>query len=197
MCMKAETLGAEYEYQEIPDEYKEKAEEYRSKMVESAVEQDDELMEKYLSGEDVTEEEIISCIRKGVINQAFVPVICGSAFKNKGVQLLDSIVNFLPSPLDVDDVEGTDVDNEEKIIKCKASENENLAMLAFKIMTDPFVGSLTFTRIYSGVLRSGDTVINSVKGQKERIGRMLLMHANSREDVKEAKAGDIVAIAGS
>jgi elongation factor G len=194
---KAETLGAEYEYQEIPDEYKEKAEEYRSKMVESAVEQDDELMEKYLSGEDVSEEEIISCIRKGVINQAFVPVICGSAFKNKGVQLLlDSIVNFLPSPLDVDDVEGTDVDDEEKIIKCKASENENLAMLAFKIMTDPFVGSLTFTRIYSGVLRSGDTVINSIKGQKERIGRMLLMHANSREDVKEAKAGDIVAIAG-
>jgi elongation factor G len=194
---KAETLGAEYEYQDIPAEYKEKADEYRSKLVETAVEQDDDLMEKYLSGEDITEDELKSCIRKGAISQAFVPVICGSAFKNKGVQLLlDSIVDFLPSPLDVDDVEGTDVDDETKIIPCKASENGNLALLAFKIMTDPFVGSLTFTRIYSGVLRSGDTVINSVKGHKERIGRMLLMHANTREDIKEAKAGDIVAIAG-
>jgi elongation factor G len=194
---KDETLGAEYEYHDIPEEYLAKAEEYRSKLVETAVEQDDDLMEKYLSGEDVNEEEIISCIRKGVINQAFVPVICGSAFKNKGVQLLlDSIVNYLPSPLDVDDVEGTDVNDEEKVIKCKASEKDNLAMLAFKIMTDPFVGSLTFTRIYSGTLKSGDTVVNSVKGHKERVGRMLLMHANSREDIKEAKAGDIVAIAG-
>ncbi|MBL6785511.1 MAG: elongation factor G [Rickettsiales bacterium] len=194
---KAETLGAEYEYQEIPEDLRENAEEYRSKLVETAVEQDDDIMESYLSGEDVTEEQLISCIRKGVISQAFVPVICGSAFKNKGVQLLlDSIVEFLPSPLDVDDIEGVDVNDEEKVIKCRASEKDNLALLAFKIMTDPFVGSLTFTRIYSGVLRSGDTVVNSVKGHKERIGRMLLMHANSREDVKEAKAGDIVAIAG-
>ena len=194
---KEETLGAEYEYQDIPAEYKEKAGEYRAKLVETAVEQDDELMEKYLSGEDITEDELKSCVRKGAISQAFVPVICGSAFKNKGVQLLlDSIVDFLPSPLDVDDVVGTDVKDETKIIPCKASETGNLALLAFKIMTDPFVGSLTFTRIYSGTLRSGDTVINSVKGHKERIGRMLLMHANTREDIKEAKAGDIVAIAG-
>ncbi|MBL6621854.1 MAG: elongation factor G [Rickettsiales bacterium] len=194
---KAETLGAEFEYQEISADMKDKALEYREKLVETAVEQDDKLLEKYLSGEEITNEELKSAIRKGVINKAFVPVLCGSAFKNKGVQtLLDAVVDYLPSPLDIGQVEGVDVRDEEKKLVRKADENEPLSALAFKIMTDPFVGSLSFVRIYSGVLKAGDTIYNPVKSQKERIGRMLLMHSNHREDIKEAKAGDIIALAG-
>ena len=194
---KAETLGAEFEYQDISDEMKDDALKYREKLVETAVEQDDKLLEKYLSGEEITNNELKSAIRKGVINKAFVPVLCGSAFKNKGVQtLLDAVVDYLPSPLDIGQVEGVDVRDEEKQLIRKSDENEPLSALAFKIMTDPFVGSLSFVRIYSGVLKAGDTIYNPVKSQKERIGRMLLMHSNHREDIKEAKAGDIIALAG-
>jgi len=194
---KAETLGAEFEYQEISADMQDEAQEYREKLVETAVEQDDKLLEKYLSAEEISNDELKSAIRKGVTNKAFVPVLCGSAFKNKGVQtLLDAVVDYLPSPLDIGQVEGVDVRDEEKQLIRKADENEPLSALAFKIMTDPFVGSLSFVRIYSGVLKAGDTIYNPVKSQKERIGRMLLMHSNHREDIKEAKAGDIIALAG-
>ncbi len=194
---KDESLGAEFEYGDIPAELKDKADEYREKLVETVVEQDDAIMEKYLGGEEVAEAEIISCLRKGAVSRSFVPVLCGSAFKNKGVQsLLDAVVDYLPSPLDIGSVEGSDVDDEEKKIVRKADESEPLAALAFKIMTDPFVGSLSFIRIYSGVLKAGDTIYNPVKRNKERVGRMLLMHSNHREDIKEAKAGDIIALAG-
>jgi len=193
---KDESLGAEFAEEEIPADLKEKAEEYRSKLVETAVEIDDAVMEKYLSGEEISEEELKKCIRKGTISAAFVPVFCGSAFKNKGVQpLLDAVIDYLPSPTDVPAMKGvnpkTDAEEDRKI-----SEAEPFSALAFKVMNDPFVGSLTFVRIYSGKVKSGETVLNTVKGQKERVGRMLLMHANNREDVKEASAGDIVAFAG-
>ncbi|HJD56767.1 elongation factor G [Candidatus Tisiphia endosymbiont of Ptychoptera albimana] len=193
---KDESLGAEYSYGDIPSDMLEKAEEYRALLVEMVAEIDDHLMEKYLSAEEFTEEEIKSAIRKGTIDRAFFPVLCGSAFKNKGVQpLLDAVVDYLPSPVDIGIVRGIEVDSgEEKDFKISTSEP--LAALAFKVMTDPFVGSLTFVRIYSGKISSGATVINTVKDQKERVGRMLLMHANEREDVKEALAGDIVALAG-
>ncbi|WP_375333780.1 elongation factor G [Candidatus Tisiphia endosymbiont of Xenochironomus xenolabis] len=193
---KDESLGAEYSYGDIPSDMLEKAEEYRALLVEMVAEIDDHLMEKYLSAEEFTEEEIKSAIRKGTIDRAFFPVLCGSAFKNKGVQpLLDAVVDYLPSPVDIGIVRGIEVDSgEEKDFKISTSEP--LAALAFKVMTDPFVGSLTFVRIYSGKISSGATVINTVKNQKERVGRMLLMHANEREDVKEALAGDIVALAG-
>ena len=191
-----ESLGAEWDEVEIPDDLKAKADEYREKLVETAVEADDDAMEKYLGGEELSQEELIACIRKGTIESAFVPVLCGSAFKNKGVQpMLDAVVDYMPSPLDVPAIKGIDVDTEEEITR-KSSDDEPFSALAFKIMNDPFVGSLTFTRIYSGKLESGSTIINTVKGKKERIGRMLLMHSNSREDIKEAYAGDIVAIAG-
>lgn len=194
---KDESLGAEFSYQEIPAELKEKANEYRQKLVETAVEADDEATEAYLLGEEISIENIKKCIRKGVIAAQFVPVLCGSAFKNKGVQpLLDAVVDYLPSPLDIPPVQGVDVDNPEKTLERQASDKEPFSGLAFKVMNDPFVGSLTFVRIYSGVLTSGTTVINTVKDQKERVGRMLLMHANNREDVKTATAGDIVALAG-
>jgi elongation factor G len=193
---KEETLGAEFEYQDIPDDLKEKSEEYRSKMIDVAVEMDDQLMEKYLAGEELTEAEIKSCIRKGVIANAFVPVVCGSAFKNKGVQpLLDAITDYLPSPIDIGVVKAIDCKTDEPIER-KIRETEPFSGLAFKVMNDPFVGTLTFVRIYSGIISSGTTVLNTVKDNKERIGRMLLMHANNREDIKEARAGDIVAIAG-
>ncbi|WP_375318744.1 elongation factor G [Candidatus Tisiphia endosymbiont of Oplodontha viridula] len=193
---KDESLGAEYSYQDIPSDMLERVGEYRALLLEMVAEIDDHLMEKYLSAEELTEEEIKSAIRKGTIDRAFFPVLCGSAFKNKGVQpLLDAVVDYLPSPVDIGTVRGVDVDSgEEKDFKISASEP--LAALAFKVMTDPFVGSLTFVRIYSGKISSGVTVINTVKNQKERVGRMLLMHANEREDVKEALAGDIVALAG-
>jgi elongation factor G len=189
-------LGAEYSYLDIPADLQAKAEEYRSKLVEAAVEVDDAMMEKYLSGEEITEEELKSCVRKGTIASAFVPVLCGTAFKNKGVQpLLDAVVDYLPSPVDVPAIKGVDAKTGEEI-QVPNSEDAPFSALAFKVMTDPFVGSLTFARIYSGRLTAGSMVINSVKNEKERVGRMLLMHANDREDIKEARAGDIVAIAG-
>lgn len=193
---KDESLGAEYSYQEIPADMLEKAEEYRALLIEMVAENDDHLMEKYLSGEEFTEEEIQVVIRKGTIDRVFFPVLCGSAFKNKGVQpLLDAVVDYLPSPIDIGIVKGIDINfGEEKDFKISASEP--FSALAFKVMTDPFVGSLTFIRIYFGKISSGATVINTVKDQKERVGRMLLMHANEREDIKEAFAGDIVALAG-
>ncbi len=193
---KDESLGAEFEEVEIPADYAAKAKEWREKLVEAAVEQDDALLEKYLGGEEPSVADLKRCIRKGAINFSFVPVICGSAFKNKGVQpMLDAVVDFLPSPLDIPAIKGMKVDSDEELMR-KADDNEPFSALAFKIMSDPFVGSLTFTRIYSGVLNSGSYVMNTVKGERERVGRMLLMHANNREDVKEARAGDIVAIAG-
>ena len=192
-----ESLGAEWDEVEIPADLADRAAEYREKLIETAVEQDDEIMEKYLGGEEPTEDELRKCIRKGTINLSFVPVLCGSAFKNKGVQpLLDAVVDFMPAPHDVPAIKGVDAKDETKEISRKASDDEPFSALAFKIMTDPFVGSLTFTRIYSGKLETGTYVQNTVKDKKERVGRMLLMHANSREDVKEALAGDIVAIAG-
>jgi elongation factor G len=193
---KDETLGAEFVTGEIPAAYKEKAAEARSHLVETAVEVDDSALEAYLEGKEPDEETLRHCIRKGAISSTFVPVLCGSAFKNKGVQpLLDAVVDFLPAPTDVPDVVGTKVDSEEKLTR-KSSDDEPFAGLAFKIMTDPFVGSLTFVRVYSGVLNGGTQVLNTVKGDRERVGRMLQMHANHREDIKEARAGDIVAIAG-
>ncbi|WP_341788382.1 elongation factor G [Rickettsia endosymbiont of Lasioglossum villosulum] len=193
---KDESLSAEYSYQEIPDDLKVKAEEYRANLLDMVVELDDKIMEKYLSGEEVTEEEIKKLIRKGTITAAFYPVLCGSAFKNKGVQpLLDAVVDYLPSPIDIATVKGVEVSTgEEKDFPISVSEP--FSALAFKIMNDPFVGSLTFIRVYSGKITSGTTVINTVKNKREKIGRMLLMHANNREDVKEASAGDIVALAG-
>src|ERR1700742_3632890 len=190
-----ESLGAKFEYQEIPDDLKEKAAKYRSDLIEMAVEQDDDLMEAYLEGNEPSVADLKKLIRKGTLSMAFVPIVCGSAFKNKGVQpLLDAVVDYLPSPLDVPAIKGSDEDGNEVVRK--ADDKEPLSLLAFKIMDDPFVGTITFCRIYSGVLASGTGVVNSTREKKERIGRMLLMHANNREDIKEAYAGDIVALAG-
>ena len=193
---KAEDLGAEYEYVDIRDELKAQADEYRAMLIETAVEVDDDVMEAYLEGEEPDEATLIRCIRKGTIDQNFVPVLNGTAFKNKGVQpLLDSVVNFMPSPLDVPAITGIDAKTEEEISR-ESSDDAPLSMLAFKIANDPFVGSLTFARIYSGKLESGQTLVNTVKDKRERIGRMLQMHANSREEIKDAVAGDIVALVG-
>jgi elongation factor G len=193
---KDETMGAEYVIEDIPADLKEKAAEYRAKLVETAVEQDDQALEAYLNGEEPNLETLKKCIRKGTVTATFVPVLCGSAFKNKGVQpLLDAVVDFLPSPLDIGPVKGETVDGDKELVR-NPSDDEPFCGLAFKIMTDPFVGSLTFVRIYSGILNSGSYILNSVKDEKERVGRMLLMHANSREDIKEARAGDIVALCG-
>ena len=194
---KDESLGAEFSFHPIRAELKEQADEYRQRLIDSAVEVDDAVMEQYLEGNEIDAVTIKKCIRKGAIAGKFVPVICGSAFKNKGVQpLLDAVVDFLPSPADVNAVTGIDPYHNDAEVERRCSDDEPFSGLAFKVMTDPFVGSLTFVRVYSGVLKTGDTVVNSVKDKKERIGRMLLMHANSREDIKEANAGDIVAIAG-
>jgi elongation factor G len=191
-----EQLGASFQYIEIPQNMKTKAEEYRQQLVETAVEADDVLMEKYLGGEEISEEELNKCIRKGTIAFNFVPVFCGSAFKNKGVQpLLDAVCLYLPSPIDIDAVKGVDPRTDAEISRKKIN-SEPLSMLAFKIANDKFVGSITFVRIYSGKLEPGVELLNSVKGKKERAGRMLIMHANNREDVKYAVAGDIVALAG-
>ena len=193
---KDETMGADYVYEEIPADLLAKAKEYREQLVEAAVEQDDALMEQYLGGEEISEENLKKCIRKATISGAFVPVINGTAFKNKGVQtLLDAVVDYLPSPKDIKEIPAIDLKNEQPIvINC---DNKKFAGLAFKIMTDPFVGSLTFVRIYSGTLSGGSGVVNTTKNHaKERVGRILLMHANNREDIKEAHAGDIVALAG-
>ena len=193
---KDETMGAEYVLEEIPESLKAQAEEYRAKLVETAVEQDDDALEAYLSGTEPSIETLKKCIRKGTVGAKFVPILCGSAFKNKGVQpLLDAVVDFLPSPLDVGSVAGETVDGDKELIR-NPSDEEPFSGLAFKIMTDSFVGSLTFVRVYSGVLSSGSYILNSVKDEKERVGRMLLMHANSREDIKEARTGDIVALCG-
>lgn len=190
-----ESLGAKFEYQDIPEELKDAAETARAELIEMAVEQDDEVMEAYLEGTEPDVDTLKALIRKGTLNFSFVPVLCGSAFKNKGVQpLLDAVIDYLPSPLDIPPVQGVKMDGETPDER-KADDKAPFSALAFKIMNDPFVGSLTFTRIYSGTLSKG-SYLNSVKDKKEKIGRMLLMHANSREDIDEAYAGDIVAIAG-
>jgi elongation factor G len=192
----AESLGAKFHDVEIPADLAGKAAEYRHKLVELAVEQDEAALEAYLDGKEPDADTLRRCIRKGTIGAKFVPVLCGSAFKNKGVQpLLDAVVDFLPSPLDLPPVAGLGVDSNQPMER-KCSDDEPFSALAFKIMTDPFVGSITFARVYSGILNSGTSVLNSVKGDKERVGRMLQMHANHREDIKEARAGDIVALAG-
>ncbi|MCH1487289.1 MAG: elongation factor G, partial [Alphaproteobacteria bacterium] len=193
---KAEDLGAEYEYVDIRDTLKDQADEYRAAMVEAVVELDDAVMEAYLEGNEPDEETLTRLIRKGTIEQNFVPVLNGTAFKNKGVQpLLDAVVDFMPSPLEVEAIQGIDAKTEAEVVR-ESSDDEPLSMLAFKIANDPFVGSLTFARIYSGKLESGATLVNTVKDKRERIGRMLQMHANSREEIKEAYAGDIVALVG-
>jgi elongation factor G len=189
-------LGAKFWDEEIPADLKDKAEEARNYLIENAVELDDEAMEAYLSGEEPSEETIKKCIRKAVLNGAFYPILCGSAFKNKGVQpLLDAVVDYLPSPLDIPPTPGLDFKTEEPVVR-RASDDEPLSVLAFKIMDDPYVGSLTFCRIYSGKLETGMGLLNSTRDRRERVGRMLLMHSNNREDIKEAYAGDIVALAG-
>ena len=192
-----ETLGAKFTYEEIPDDIKADSEKYREKLIEMVVELDDSIMEKYLDGTMPSEEEIKKLIRKGTIESKFVPVLCGNSFKNKGVQpMLDAVVDFLPSPLDVEAIKGIEYKNEENSIVRKSSDDEPFSALAFKIMNDPFVGSLTFLRIYSGTVEAGSSVLNSVKDKRERFGRMLQMHSNSREDIKTAYAGDIIAVAG-
>ena len=191
-----ESLGAKFNEVEIPADLKEQADKYRQELVETAVEQDEALMEAYLEGKEISEEDLKKCIRKGTLSFAFVPIVCGSAFKNKGVQpLLDAVVDFLPSPIDIGEIKGTKPGTEDQLTR-KFSNSEPFAALAFKVANDPFVGSLTFIRIYSGTLNSGTGVMNSSTGKEERVGRMLLMHANDREDIKSASTGDIVALAG-
>ena len=193
LCWEDESQGAPYVEKDIPADMLDKVNEYREKLIELAVEQDDSLMEKYFAGEEISNEEIKSCIRKGTINNKFVPVLNGTAFKNKGIQpLLDAVVDYLPSPVDISGIHGTK-DNKEFLLKY---DDKNFVGLAFKVANDPFVGSITFVRIYSGVLTAGTSVENTIKDKSERIGRMLLMHANHREDIKEAYAGDIIAVAG-
>ncbi|RFU70247.1 elongation factor G [Bacillus sp. V59.32b] len=189
-------LGTDIEVREIPEEHRELAEEYREKLIEAVAELDEELMEKYLGGEELTNEEIKAGIRKGTVNVEFYPVICGSAFKNKGVQLmLDAVIDYLPSPLDVPAIKGTLPDSEEEVTR-PSSDEEPFSALAFKVMTDPYVGKLTFFRVYSGTLSSGSYVQNSTKGKRERVGRILQMHANSREEISQVYAGDIAAAVG-
>jgi len=201
---KDEGLGAEFEVTDIPDveaadasgSLIAQAEEYHERLVELAVEQDEELLMGYLEGEMPTEAQLKACLRKGTLAGDFVPVLTGTAFKNKGVQpLLDAVIDYMPSPLDVEAIKGTSVDGETPMVR-ESSDDEPFAALAFKIMTDPFVGTLTFTRLYSGVLDKGTSVLNSVKGKRERIGRMLEMNANDRTDIEQARAGDIVALVG-
>merc|ERR1719258_419386 len=191
-----ESLGAKFDVTDIPDDLKDKAEEWRSKLVELAVEQDDDVLMAYLEGEEPSIEDLKECIRKGTLEGAFVPVLTGTAFKNKGVQpLLDAVIDYMPAPTDVDDIGGTLLDGETATTR-PSSDDEPFSALAFKIMTDPFVGSLTFARMYSGVLEKGQSVLNSVKNKRERIGRMLEMNANDRTDIEVARAGDIIAIVG-
>jgi len=192
-----EALGAKFETVDIPADLVDKAKEYREKMLEAAVELDDDVLAAYLDGKEPDEATLKRMIRKAVLTSAFYPVLCGSAFKNKGVQpLLDAVVDYLPSPLDVPAIKGMDPENGNAEIIREPKDGAPMSLLAFKIMDDPFVGTITFCRIYSGTLVSGTGAINSTKERKERIGRMLLMHANNREDIKEAFAGDIVALAG-
>jgi translation elongation factor EF-G len=187
--------GTKFEYADIPAELQDQAQEWREKLVEAAAESSEELMNKYLEGNELTEEEINKALRQRTIAGEIQPMLCGSAFKNKGVQrMLDAVIDYLPSPVDIPPVEGETDDGQPA--SRKADDNEKFAALAFKLMTDPFVGQLTFVRVYSGVLKSGDTVFNPVKGKKERIGRILQMHANNREEIKEVLAGDIAAVVG-
>ncbi len=192
---KDESLGAEFFYEEIPADLADEAAIYRSELIELVIDQDDDAMEAYLEGNEPDAATLKACIRKGTLNHSFVPVVCGSAFKNKGVQpLLDAVVDYLPSPLDIEDVQGVKMDSDEKDSR-PAKDDAPFSALAFKVMNDPFVGSLTFIRIYSGSLAKG-TYLNSVKDKKEKVGRILEMHANDRKDIDEAFAGDIVALAG-
>jgi len=193
---KDENLGAEFEYIDIPEDMAADAAAWREKLVEAAVENDDAAMEAYLDGTEPDEATLKECIRKGTLSLSLVPVLCGSAFKNKGVQpLLDAVVDYLPSPIEVPAINGIEPGTENAVVR-ESSDDQPFAALAFKIMTDPFVGSLTFARVYSGSVETGQSVLNTVKDNRERVGRMLLMHANDREDIKVARAGDIVALAG-
>jgi elongation factor G len=192
-----ETLGAEFEIEDIPEELKKKANAFHNQMVETIVESDDELLHKYMEGENITPAELRQALRRSTVALKLFPVICGSAFKNKGVQpLLDAAVDYLPSPIEIPPVEGLDPDNPEKKLTRKADDNEPLSALAFKIMTDPFVGQLTFIRVYSGQIKTGDSVWNPRLQRRERIGRLLKMHANKREEISEIYAGDICACVG-
>jgi elongation factor G len=192
-----ETMGAKYSIEEIPEELKKKAEAFRMQLFESVAENDDDMMHKFLEGESPTAAELKAALRKCVIKMQLFPVLCGSSFKNKGVQtLLDAVVDYLPSPLDIPPIQGSNPDNMEEKIERHASDTEPLAALGFKIMTDPFVGQLIFLRVYSGVLKTGDTVLNPRTGRTERIGRLLKMHANKREEISEIMAGDICAAVG-
>ena len=191
-----EGLGAKYHDEEIPADLKAKAEEFRHTLIETAVELDDDVMSAYLDGQEPDVDTLKRLIRKAVKQITFVPVLCGSAFKNKGVQpLLDAVVDYLPSPVDRGGIKGIDMNSGKDVVRMP-SDSDPFSMLAFKIMDDPFVGTITFCRVYSGKIESGSTVLNSTKDKRERVGRMLLMHANNREDIKEAFAGDIVALAG-
>lgn len=191
-----ETLGAKFIEGDIPDQLMPQAREYREKMIEAISDVDEKIMEKYLSGGEISENEIRAALRKGTVEMKFTPVLCGTAFKNKGVQqLLDAIVDYLPSPHDIPPVIGKDPDSGADVLR-KADDKEPFAAFAFKVMTDPFVGQLTFLRVYSGVMAAGSYVYNSTKGTKERVGRLLKMHANKREDIKEVSAGDIAAAVG-
>ncbi|MEG2185654.1 MAG: GTP-binding protein, partial [Cloacibacillus sp.] len=189
--------GMKFEYRDIPADLVDVANEWREKMVEAAAEASEEFMNKYLEEGTLSEEEIMSGLRTRTLAVEIQPMLCGSAFKNKGVQrMLDAVIQFLPAPVEVAAIEGTDPDDEEKKLTRKADDSEKFAALAFKLMTDPFVGQLTFVRVYSGVLTKGDTVLNAVKGKKERIGRIVQMHANERLEVEEIRAGDIAACVG-
>ncbi len=191
-----ETMGAKYDVEEIPSDLLEKAKQYREKLVEAVAEQDEALMEKYLGGEELSVEEIKKGIKTGCLNMSLVPMLCGSSFKNKGVQtLLDAVIDYLPAPTEVVDIKGIDPKTEEEVF-VKSSDDGEFAGLAFKIMTDPFVGQLTFVRVYRGNLESGSYVYNSTKDKKERVGRLLKMHSNKREDIKEVYAGEICAFVG-
>jgi elongation factor G len=192
-----ETLGAKYDDVDIPADLVEQAQEYREKLIEAVAESDDTLFEKFIEGTPITDAELVAGIRKATINQKIFPVILGSAFKNKGVQnMLDAVVDYLPSPLDIPAIQGTNPDNSEEKMERKAADSEPFSALVFKIMTDPFVGQLCFLRVYSGKLNSGDTVLNPGKNKKERIGRLVKMHANKREEISEILAGDICAAVG-
>jgi elongation factor G len=192
-----ETLGAKYEVEEIPAELKKKAEAFHAQLVESVAENDDEMLHKFLEGESISADELRASLRKSVISLKLFPVLCGTAFKNKGVQtLLDAVVDYLPSPLDIPATRGHDPDHPEKVLERKPADNEPFSGLAFKIMADSFVGQLVFVRVYSGHLKTGDSVLNTTKGKSERIGRLLKMHANKREEISEIYAGDICACVG-
>jgi elongation factor G len=192
----ADDLGSKIEEREIPDDYKDQAEEYRNKLIEAVAELDEDLMMKYLEGEEITNEELKAAIRKGTVNVEFFPVFCGSAFKNKGVQLmLDGVIDYLPSPVDIPSIKGT-IPNSDEEEERHASDDEPFSALAFKVMTDPYVGKLTFFRVYSGTLNSGSYVLNSTKNKRERVGRVLQMHANHREEISTVYAGDIAAAVG-